>query len=312
VWCCIEDLHILEQSSSSFLFIGTANFTLQGHCPLDAALMNRLLVLRSQRLDESSLLQLCNGVRKAVELKIQHSDNLKGVVEEFYRMKQHDRFVRDIIAFSSMDPSGFDAESKSLPYWLHFQAPRVKETKEVLKSLEMWSTQSRPTLSMCLREAFGGKSLRRTRHVLITVRTPAALRGALQAVSEVRAEKQEVVVCRSESGSKEDCNITLQLTQVALALEHGHILVLLFPRQLLDALHAVLNADYARNELSASTLSYNAIHRDVIVKARFGQIVVTNCCDMLWDVQIRKASARLILVFLQRCLTGFGVIWRCN
>ena len=85
--------------------------------------------------------------------------------------------------------------------------------------------------------------------------------------------------------------MTLQLTQVALALEHGHLLVLLFPQQLLDALHAVLNADYGRSELSASTLSYNAIHRDVIVKVRrkrknvWGIVVNLHPCDFTMETQ---------------------------
>lgn len=282
---------MLEKSSNSFLFVGTANFTSQGTCPLDAALMNRLLVLRSERLNQESLLELCTGVSTAAtstddnenssatqEASRNSDKNLDGVVSEFYRMRQHDRFVRDIIAFSAVDARVFNGEEPSLPYWLHFQTPRVKETRDVLTSLGKWSEpQNRPTLSRCLKEAFGAsdcaaKSLnrgRRTRHSLITVRSPAGLHSALCAVSEAKSPEQQVVVCRRESGrSKEDCNMTLQLTQVALALEHGHILVLLFPNQLLDALHAVLNADYARSELSASTLSYNAIHRDVIVKER--------------------------------------------
>ena len=271
-----QDLHMLEKSTSSFLFVGTANFTAQGHCPLDAALMNRLLVLRSERLNEKSLLDLCHGVSTAAGEGTGEGmdENLKGVVAQFYSMRQHDRFVRDIIAFASVDPKVF-YEERSLPYWLHFQAPRVKETKQVLKELGVWSTPpNRPSLSMCLKEAFramedGRPSNRRTRHALITVQSPSGLQSALCAIAEARSPNQQVVLCRQESGqSKEDCNITLQLTQVALALEHGHLILLLFPRQLLDALHAVLNADYARSELAASTLSYNAIHRDVIVKAR--------------------------------------------
>ena len=68
--------------------------------------------------------------------------------------------------------------------------------------------------------------------------------------------------------------MAVELMKVAHALEQGQILVLLFPRDLLDALHAVLNADYSRAEVSASTLSWNAIHRDVIVKPETRIVII--------------------------------------
>lgn len=302
-WQTLRALHHLldfpqiEPNLPRFAFVSTANFKSSGCMPVDAALANRLLIARTPILTNEEKSKFCMELAGACgkemgERAISHVSAQEGL------------FMRDQMSFAR----ALLQVQASTAFWLHLQGVNQEKTRQRWQLfrqnvLEIGGTSEAAPSEAAETEAEASNSppleflietsLRSNviRHMLIPWENPAELMWLLFTICRGNEAAKEVAgrdgdrrdgdmrILRLDPSRPNSPEMTFRaLSFVKLALEEGKTIALVNPGiLLLNALHAVLNADSsggAGTNLGAggqgtkrftSTISYNCMFEEVSI-----------------------------------------------